>query len=80
MCWSCILEVVGKSSPGNTCISPFSVATLLCMVHAGAKGNTAKQLKESLGLGNFSEQEMNDIIGNMIKSTKVLVYKFLLNV
>jgi len=76
--WPCILKVVGKSSPGNMCLSPYSVATLLSMVHAGAKGNTAKQLKEALGLGNFSEQEMNDI-GNVIKSTKVIVHKFLLN-
>ena len=70
--WSCILKVVGKGSPGNMCISPFSVATLLSMVHAGAKGETAKQLKESLGLGKFSEQEINESIGNMIKSSKVL--------
>ena len=75
MCWSCILKVVGKGSPGNMCISPFSVATLLSMVHAGAKGETAKQLKESLGLGKFSEQEIHDTIGNMIKSSKVLVLK-----
>jgi len=75
MCWSCILKVVGKSSPGNMCISPFSVATLLSMVHAGSKGETAKQLKESLGLGKFSEQEIHETIGNMIKSSKVLVLK-----
>jgi len=47
------------------------------MVHAGARGETAKQLKEGLGFGKFSEQEINDIIGNLIKSTKVIfIFKF----
>jgi len=38
------------------------------MVHAGAKGNTAKQLKEALGLGKFSDQEIHVTFGYMIKS------------
>ncbi len=55
------------------CISPFSVAALLSMVHAGAKGNTAKQLKEALGLGKFSDQKIHATIGDMVKSTEVLI-------
>ena len=55
------------------CISPFSVASLLAMVHAGAKGCTAQQLEETLGFdGKFSEQEIHANIGHLVKSTKVV--------
>jgi len=66
------LKVVRKSTQGNMCIAPFNVAALLAMVHAGARGDTAKQIKEALGLGKFSEQLMNATFGHIIKSMKVL--------
>lgn len=60
------------------CIAPFSIASLLYMVQAGAKGDTAiNQLKEALGLCNFSDQDIHASIGNLFESTKV-VYIFLM--
>ena len=46
------------------------------MVHVGAKGDTAKQLKKALGLGKFSDQEIHGTIGNRIKSAKVLLISY----
>ena len=66
------LKVVRKSTQGNMCIAPFNVAALLAMVHAGTRGDTAKEIKEALGLGKFSEQLMNATFGHIIKSMKVL--------
>jgi len=55
---------------GNMCISPFSVAVLLSMTHAGAKGNTVKELEEALGFQDCSEQEIRTAFGDLIKSMK----------
>ena len=52
------------------CISPFSVAVLLSMTHAGAKGNTVKELEEALGFQDCSEQEIRTAVGDLIKSMK----------
>jgi len=52
-------------------ISPFSVAALLSMAHAGAKGSTALQLKQALGLTKLPEEKSNSTIGDIIKSMKV---------
>jgi hypothetical protein len=41
------------------------------MVHAGAKGNTALQLKQALGLNNIPEEKISSVIGHLIKSMKV---------
>jgi serpin B len=39
-----------RSISGNLFFSPFSISTALAMVHAGARGNTAQQMKEVLHL------------------------------
>jgi len=41
------------------------------MTLVGAKGDTALQLKEALGLEDVSEGEINVAVGNLIKSMKV---------
>ncbi len=40
-----------RSTPGNTVMSPASVAMALSLVHAGAKGDTEKELGKALRLG-----------------------------
>jgi len=48
----------------------FTIQCCYSAVHgpyAGSKGETAKQLKESLGLGKFSEQEIHDTIIRLYK-------------
>ena len=41
------------------------------MAHAGAKGSTALQLKQALGLTKLLEEEINSAIGDLIRSMKV---------
>ena len=57
----------------NVFLSPFSVAAVLSMVHAGAKGNTAKQLKSGLHLTNLTDEKINGVIGNLVRSIKVIM-------
>jgi serpin B len=40
------------SSPGNLFFSPFSVRVALCMAFAGARGETAAQMRDSLGIAS----------------------------
>ena len=61
----------------NILISPFSVATVLTMAHAGAKGNTAIQLKNTLQLTYFPDEQIFATIGNLVRSVKVFgIYLF----
>lgn len=55
----------------NLLISPFSLATVLAMAHAGAKGNTAIQIKDALQLANFPDKQIYSTIGNLVRSVKV---------
>jgi len=62
----------------NVLISPFSVATVLAMAHAGAKGNTAIQLKNTLQLTSFPyDQQIFTTIGNLTRSVKVVFCTFI---
>ncbi|KZS04159.1 leukocyte elastase inhibitor isoform X2 [Daphnia magna] len=69
-----LFQAVGKQygPTDNVFISPFSVAAVLSMVGVGARGNTALQLKKSMGLTNFEKENENSdtIIGSLIQSMK----------
>lgn len=67
-----LFQVVAKQlgASENVFLSPFSVAAVLSMVHAGAKGNTAKQLKSGLHLTNLTDEKINGVIGNLVRSIK----------
>jgi len=47
------------------------VATVLAMAHAGAKGNTEIQLKNTLQLNKFPNEQIYSTIGNLVRSVKV---------
>ncbi|XP_046444643.1 leukocyte elastase inhibitor-like isoform X2 [Daphnia pulex] len=69
-----LFQAVGKhhSPTENVFISPFSVAAVLSMVGVGARGNTAVQLKKSMGLTNYVAENGNSdsVIGSLIQSIK----------
>ena len=48
-----------------------AVLTVLSMALAGAKGNTAIQLKNTLQLTNFTDEKIYATVGNLVQSVKV---------
>ncbi len=54
-------------------ISPFSVAVGLIMAYVGAKDTTAYQIKNSLHLTKFSDEEIYETVGNLVRSLKVIL-------
>ena len=56
---------VGPSE--NVVISPFSVAAVLVMTHVGAKGITATQPKDILGLSHFPDEKICEVFGDFIR-------------
>lgn len=44
----------------NLALSPVSIELALCMTQAGASGETAQQMKEALGLDDFTDEEVVD--------------------
>lgn len=49
------------------------MAAVLAMVHVGAKGKTATQMKEAMHLSNFTDDKISAVIGELVKTTKVAV-------
>ena len=41
------------------------------MAGVGAKGETASQIKKSLGLTSFTDEAINSVMGSLIQSLKV---------
>jgi len=73
-----IQSLAKKLEPSeNLLISPFSLASVLAMALAGAKENTAIQLKETLQLTNFTDEEIYTTIGNLVRSVKVILIRIL---
>ncbi len=70
---SFFIQAVGKNAgpSENIFISPFSVVAVLSMAGVGAKGETASQLKKSLGLANFTDETIHSVMGSLIQSIKV---------
>ena len=54
----CIKHIIKDE---NFFISPFSISTALAMCHAGAKKETAKQLKDLLHLSSLSDSEIVEL-------------------
>lgn len=67
-----LFQAVGKNAgpSENIFISPFSVVAVLSMAGVGAKGETASQLKKSLGLANFTDETIHSVMGSLIQSIK----------
>ncbi len=63
-------EKVGPSE--NLLIFPFSVASVLAMIHAGAKGYTASQIKDSLQLSSYPDKKMYPTFGDLFKGMRVI--------
>ena len=58
------LKLYNKMSAGkdaNFFISPFSISSALAMCHAGAKAETAAQLKSLLNVNHLSDQQILDL-------------------
>ena len=64
----------------NVCFSPLSVAAVLGMVGAGARGETASQLKSILNLEKLSDEKGYSLIGSLVKEIKVYFYFTLISV
>ncbi len=50
-------EAAGEDN--NFMVSPLSLSMALAMASNGPEGETKKEIKESLGIGNYSDDEMN---------------------
>jgi len=48
------------------------VAVVLIMAYIGAKDITAYQIKNSLQLAKFSDEKIYEIVGNLVRSLKVI--------
>jgi len=55
----------------NAVFSPFSMAAALSMLHAGARGQTAEQIKSGLYLTEMENDKMYAEIGNALRKVKV---------
>lgn len=53
-----LLKQVAVSDPGNLFLSPLSASMALGMAAAGAEGETFTQMRETLGFGALSREEM----------------------
>lgn len=41
------------------------------MAYVGANGNTAKQLKKTMQLANYTDEQMYEAFANLVQSIKV---------
>jgi len=67
-----LYKVLSKSVGGseNVFVSPFSIATVLSMVHVGAKRNTAAQLKKVMHVTDIEDEKVSAVLGNLCQSLK----------
>merc|ERR1712071_79918 len=63
-----LAKTLGDSE--NMFVSPFSVAAVLSMAHAGAKGNTLTQLKSAMHLTEYDDKKISWAVGNLCRSIK----------
>src|SRR5688572_16047226 len=68
----CALAMYRRLTPGagNCVFSPFSIRVALGMVYAGARGTTAAQMREALGIPSSDDQphiDLADIIQRLDK-------------
>ncbi|MDD5773688.1 MAG: ankyrin repeat domain-containing protein [bacterium] len=55
-----------KIQDGNLFYSPYSISTLLAMVYAGARGNTEKQIAETLSFP-FNREQFHPVFAGIMK-------------
>ena len=56
----------------NAVVSPFSMAAVLSMLHAGSRGETARQIKDGLQLTDWMKDDnIYTEIGNTLREVKV---------
>ena len=55
----------------NAVVSPFSMAAVLSMLHAGSRGETARQIKDGLQLTDWKDDNIYTEIGNTLRKVKV---------
>ena len=67
-----IFDAVAAENESNICFSPLSVQMALSMVQNGADGNTLQQIKDVMGVGDYTCEEVN--LYNQ-QLTKKLVYR-----
>ena len=54
-----IFDAVAAENESNICFSPLSVQMALSMVQNGADGNTLQQIKDVMGMGDYTSEEVN---------------------
>jgi len=58
-----------REKPGNLFLSPYSLSTALAMTSAGARGETARQMKSALGLPDAAPHDAFRALRAAIAST-----------
>jgi serpin B len=62
-----IFQQIGSATPDkNLLVSPFSISTALAMTHAGARGNTARQMADTLGFA-LPDDRLHPAFGELIR-------------
>ena len=51
-----------RRQPGNLFFSPFSIRSALCMIEAGARGETAAQMREALRLSSSADMPRTGLV------------------
>ncbi|GBO36906.1 Serpin B6 [Araneus ventricosus] len=64
-----LLRTLAAAGPGNVCVSPLSLCVALSMLRCGARGDTASEIAEVLGLGGISEQDLEASFGRLLSSS-----------
>ena len=67
------LELYGKleSQQGNLFLSPYSISTALAMTCAGARGQTEKQMAETLCFAPVKNEQFHKMFGKIIKQLTI---------
>ena len=63
------LELYAKlqSQQGNLFLSPYSISTALAMAYAGARGQTEKQMADTLCFSTMSSEQLHEEFGRLIR-------------
>lgn len=56
-------------TPGNICFSPYSISTALSMTYAGARGNTAEEMAQTLHFA-LDNERLHPMFGELIRNVQ----------
>ncbi|XP_040611716.1 serpin B9 [Mesocricetus auratus] len=73
-----LLKILGQNNPtGNVCYSPVSISSALAMVLLGAKGDTAVQITQILGLNKEKDihQGFQRLLSNLNKTDRKYILR-----